>query len=139
MVEDRIEDDEILYRRIIPTYFSDPTQPPSYLGFRPMERDTDGLSLARAKYRSAREVAAPPKSGPLHPLAELRAGDLKTLGMMLRIDPGDHSHVLIENLNARNKRDPLQEGWQLEMANRLCRMLDANPAEPVQLWPPTKS
>ncbi len=133
---DPLADNEILYRRVLPTYFPDPTQPPIYQAFRPRNYDIDGISLFRAKHKSAKVAATPRNLGdPLHPVAALRAGDLRDLGMTLDIDPNDPAHVLVSNLTFSNREEPRQESWQIEMAEKLCRVFDANPDEPLQVWP----
>ena len=114
--------EELLYRRISlknnPPLIQPGDPAVTQAAFLPhKERDTDGLTIVRAAYRAAAEVACPSTTiSPNHPgymLAVVRARDLINLGLTLDVTPdeidrkrgGTPAHVSIREMNARTYRD----------------------------------
>jgi hypothetical protein len=104
-----IEDDEELYRRIpASTNWYDPDKQPclSPHAFRPNKNDGTGISIHRAKYKSAEE-AARGRRGKTYFVAVLRAGDLREHGIevLARPQEGDPGHAEIPCLNYTQRRE----------------------------------
>lgn len=102
--EEPIEDDEILYRRIPFHWYSDgKVDDQAFLPNK--ERDEDGLSLFRAKYKTPEEVATTVRSGKKYHVAVLLAGSLRAAG--LRIEPkplpDDSGHCVLPDLVSANR------------------------------------
>ena len=104
-----ITDDEILYRRIPgnPDYFDQAVcRCPSPRAFSPTPRDSTGVSLYRAKYKSPREVARNPR-GKLYYVAAVSAGDLRKQGIEVVPRPNPEEgpgHAEISNLTYANRK-----------------------------------
>lgn len=117
-----IRDSEILLRRI-PPVDQDPDEslPPPSFTFRPTDKDTDGLSLWRARYVPVIDVAkSPRRPGRIHRVAAIVAKELRERGMDLVVDPKDYKHILISNLNPQNRENPRQREWRVAMATELA-------------------
>ena len=134
---DEIADDEYLYRRVPlnPDYFTPGLGvPPSPLVFKPYPRDTNGLSLDRAKDVTLKQSAASPSgSQKKYLVARVRAGDLRKEGMIVELDPDKPGHVLIPNLDYAHRRGKREDEWQVKMATELCEVFD--PASGNRVWP----
>ncbi|NQT41348.1 MAG: hypothetical protein HQ581_27920 [Planctomycetes bacterium] len=118
-----IADEELLYRRI-PAAWYDPDVDPSVAldAFRPRKDDVTGLSICRAKYKSAEEAAASERPGKIYFIAVLRAGDLRRCGMEVVPRPleGDPGHAEISSLNYRRRRDKNVIEWKKLLAHDLA-------------------
>jgi hypothetical protein len=104
-----ITDDELLYRRIpvSPGWYNPGSSlPPSPLAFRPRMSDLTGLSVHRAKYRSARSVAENAR-GSRYFVAVLGASDLRETGIEVvpRPLPGDPGHAELPALRSDNRKN----------------------------------
>ncbi|MBI4716806.1 MAG: hypothetical protein HY763_03300 [Planctomycetes bacterium] len=118
-----IADDELLYRRVPEAWFDRKTDArPSPLAFKPREGDVTGISVSRGKYKTP-EQAAVNQSGKSYYVAVLRAGDLRTCGMdvVARPQEGDPGHAEIPELTFASRQTPTAKGFQLLLAERLCR------------------
>lgn len=95
-----VEDAEILYRRVPACYMSESDPRPSPQAFHPQQRDTAGLSMFRAKYRNAADVARGASKQPYY-VAVVKASDLRRHGMTIvpRVETGGPGHVEIPELN----------------------------------------
>lgn len=99
-----VEDDELLYRRVPSCHF-DSESGLSPEAFGPHRNDEDGLSLSRANYTTAVQVAQGPSPHPYY-VAVLKAGQLRGLGLEILPDPQPHDagHVLLPGMNAENRK-----------------------------------
>jgi hypothetical protein len=118
-----IGDDELLYRRV-PLHFFDENNDPklSPQAFRPHQNDTTGLSVSRAMYKSAEQVAQNPR-GKRYYVAVLRAGDLRTHGISVAPDPkppDDLGHAELPDLTYDHRKDKAAEEWSILLAEKLC-------------------
>lgn len=126
-----IQPDEILYRRILPSYYQPALSPkPSLEAFRPTKHDADGLSFFReSRVTLAQASQHPRKPEVRHPVAKLRAGDLTDLGVELRIDEPPPGHIITPNVCFANRDIAPAINWIMKMANELCEVVEA-PAAP---------
>ncbi len=120
--DDPVDDAEILYRRILPAHFPQPSPHPSPKAFRPTKADTTGLSLFRAKHMSSEEVAAEGR-GKSYYVAAVRAGDIRRSGMTLECT-GGKAHVEIPELTYVDRKKPFAEEHQVGLATKLCLRTD---------------
>jgi hypothetical protein len=100
-----IEDDEILYRRILTDWY-DPTDASiSDNAFKPNKHDVDGISLCRAKLVRI-EVAAQGRSSKGYYVGCLKASDLRENGIEIRPDPQENNkgHCLIPSMTYEKRR-----------------------------------
>ncbi len=117
-----IENDEILYRRILLWYY-DPNQgaEPSPKAFRPREYDKTGLSVFRKKYVTPEQVTQNNR-GKSYYVAVLRAGDLRDNG--IEVVPGieghEPGHAELPNLTYDNRDTDAGEETQQLLAQKLC-------------------
>ena len=116
-----IADDELLYRRVPVTWFHHSTGLPLHDAFGPNKnRDLTGLSLSRARYKTAEQAALSQQPGKQYYVAVLRALDVRQAGM--RIDPrptaDDPSHCEIPDLRADNYKETIT----LERQRRLVEL-----------------
>jgi hypothetical protein len=126
MVEgnDPIDDEELLYRRIpVSQNWYDPasTLPPSPKAFKPHRtNDASGLSLYRARFKTAQEVAANDREARFY-VAVLKAGDLRRRGVEVlpRPLPGDPGHAELPDLRSDNRDQTRCLELQLALT-RLC-------------------
>lgn len=120
---ERIEDEELLYRRVPIVQFNRTAEPPHPfpVAFRPKEVDTLGLSVTRAKYISSTEFAKLGQ-GKQYYVAVLCAGDLREHGIEVepRPIPGQPGHAELPGLTWDNRKNDDQELWQVLMAKKLC-------------------
>ena len=118
-----IGDEEILYRRVHPDHY--PQRVLDKQAFRPGVHDTMGLSLFRAKFQTALEVAHRGR-GPAYYVAHLVAGKLRARGMTLRPAPqeGNPGHCEIAELTYANRREDYAEELQLALAEELCERIE---------------
>lgn len=124
---DPVMPDEHLYRRISlnanPPGLSD-DRVVLQQAFLPRKNDVDGISLVRAKYRSANEAALPPNSTHReYVVAVVKAADLESLGLTLDVTPDDidielgtHAHVSVREMNAANYKSPEVKDWARQIA-----------------------
>lgn len=127
--EEPVADDEILFRRVSEASgWYDPTsdRPVAWLAFKPNENDVSGLSVWRAKYRSAAETATiGAQPGRRYFVLALRAGELRRVGVSIVPSPGEGGvgHVSLSNLNAiqyRENKDAMRN-----LAERIaCEIVD---------------
>ena len=120
---ERIEDDELLYRRIPKPWFDSSISPfPSSQTFRPNEKDISGLSLTRAKYISPEKFAELGR-GKQYYIAILCAGDLRLHGIEVEskpLLPDQPGHSELPGLTWENHKNVEQEKWKKLMAEELC-------------------
>ena len=124
---DPIDDDELLYRRIpTSTDWYDPSlrelTPQAFAPHK--KRDTSGLSVSRAKYKSIEE-AARGRPGKSYYVAVLRAGDLRNCGINAIPRPKtpdgfDKAHAELPDLNAANHDSDETISRQRLLAEELC-------------------
>jgi hypothetical protein len=103
-----IADDELLYRRVPESYYDAAAGRPLHTAFGPHKtRDTTGLSLARAKYKTAAQAAHCPQVGKAYYIAVLRAADVRRAGMAIEPRPtaDDPAHCELSDLRADNYRE----------------------------------
>ena len=102
-----IADEEFLYRRVpASTGWYSPESGLKPEAFAPHKtNDTTGLSLSRAKYKSA-EDAARGQPGKSYYVVSLRAADLRTRGIAVdpKPLPGDPGHAELPGLNSDNRK-----------------------------------
>ncbi len=123
-----VQDDEILYRRTpATTNWYDPSRTPPLEpeAFRPNRNDDTGISLSRAKYKTA-EQAAVGRAGNQYYVAVLRAGDIWAAGMEVaaRPLPDDPSHAEIPTLTYDNRKSKQTIEWRALLAEQLCLRID---------------
>lgn len=125
--DEGVGEDEWLLRRIQED--QGPTENnrrPSALAFRPhRERDLDGLSLYRESFVSPEELAKWGRKDRRYFVARILVRDVQELGMSVRVvaDPhGKPGHVILPELNATNRKELLQLGWQERLAD-LCETM----------------
>ena len=100
-----IADDEIVYRRVSDTsgwYDPNSDRPVAWAAFRPNEKDLDGISVWRAKYKSPAEVAATQaRPERRYFILVLRAARLRESGIEVKPSPqlGGPGHATLANLN----------------------------------------
>ena len=107
-----IADVELLYRRIPAAWYDLTTGIIGELAFAPnKDRDTTGLSVSRAKYKTV-EQAALRQSGKKYFVAVLIAGELRRAQPAIQIVPQPHlpdgydaSHAELPDLTAGNRKD----------------------------------
>src|SRR5689334_11584937 len=103
-----INPEEVIYRRIPPTWAGDPF--PSPLAFTPRPEDVEGLSAYRAKYtKSIAEIALNDR-GAQYYVAILKARDLIDAGIEIVASPdlknGKPGHVHFPAINYGNRKTP---------------------------------
>lgn len=119
-----ITDDELLYRRIPiqPGYYDAGVSPkPSRLAFRPGRHDRTGLSLYRAKHKTATEVARMGRKDQYY-VAVLRAGDLRASDLQVvpaEVEPGD-GHAEIPLIRYENRKSTEVEEAITRLEYDLC-------------------
>jgi hypothetical protein len=103
-----LSDDELLYRRIPASqgWYTEGVLSPEVYGPH-RERDVDGISFWRAKYRCLEEVARG-RPGKDYYVAVIRVGELRMRGIEVMPTPcaGGVGHVSLPALNAENRRTP---------------------------------
>jgi len=101
-----LTDDELLYRRVPPGWYSVATGLQAEAFAPHKSNDATGLSVARAKYKTVEE-AAKGQPGKSYYVAILRAGEIRQLGMTIvpRPEPGDPGHAELPDLNSQNRKD----------------------------------
>jgi hypothetical protein len=111
---DPITDDELLYRRVSasasPQRYDPATGKLSDQAFAPRERmDTTGLSVSRARFRTAVEEAARGQPGKSYYVVVLRAGDLRAKGIRVEPTPlpDDPGHSELPDLNSASRKTDL--------------------------------
>ncbi len=119
-----ISDEELLYRRIPASLnLYDSAAEPRLLpdAFRPHANDTTGLSVFRAKYKSAEE-AGRGRPGKLYYVAVLRAGDLRARGIEVSPRPleNDPGHAEIPHLNYQDRKTDRVLEWKVALSQELC-------------------
>lgn len=128
---DQVGDDEILYRRIPSHWYNSLTDPKlPAMAFRPHKTaDPDGLSLERARYKTAEEAAVG-RPGKAYHVAAVRAGDLRDLGLTMSVtDHNNPSHVVIPELNSGDyKGDRTIELAQIIADQLATPVLDRTPS-----------
>lgn len=115
-----LSDDEVLYRRIpLDFYDRESSNPPYRDSFRPSPRDTNGLSLFRAKHHAPRDIA-PSTRKPYWlicvTVASLRAAGLSPVPKPTHVHTG---HVEIPELTFANRKDKTSEELQLKLVESL--------------------
>lgn len=115
-----VEDDEILYRRVLEFHYSPSNNHLSPHAFRPTERDKTGLSVYRAKYKSIEE-ASRGREGKAYFVAVLRAGDLRKAGIEVVPRPtvDDPGHSELPSLTYDNRRSDAAEERQVMLSQKL--------------------
>ena len=101
-----IADEEIVYRRVSAAsgwYEEGSERPVAWLAFRPNRNDVRGLSVWRAKYKTAAEAAAAGASpGKQYYVIGLHVGRLRTAGVIVEpsADEAGVGHASLANLNS---------------------------------------
>ena len=115
-----IDDDELLYRRILVSsgYYSPDTETISSQAFAPSKEDASGLSVSRAKYKSAKDAAHGRNGKPAH-VAVLRASVLRALGIQVvpKPLPDDPGHAEMPDLNVSNRKENLTIEREILLSN----------------------
>ena len=95
----QLQPDEIVYRRIAFVHFPPSEKQPQAGAFTPHSSDNTGLSLCRARYKTAEEVAQGRPDRRYH-VARMRVGDLNRLGLTVIADDPDNdpAHAIIPEL-----------------------------------------
>lgn len=116
-----IDGNEYLYRKVPVSQEWVDEHGLSGEAFRPHKRDTTGLSLERAKYRSI-EDAGQGKSKKGYYVAVLRAGDLRDAGIQVEPRPveGNSGHCEIVDLTYDNRKSNSSLGLMRKLAKDLC-------------------
>lgn len=117
-------DDELLYRRVpASTNWFDPdrTPPLEPEAFRPNRNDDTGISVSRAKFKTAHQ-AAMGRPGKEYYVAVLRARDIRAAGMEVAARPlsNDPSHAEIISLTYSNRKSKQAIEWRALLAEQLC-------------------
>ena len=118
-----ITDDELLYRRIPVSKRWYDAQGLSPEAFDPLETDTTGISVSRAKYKSLEEAAKGlSKHG--YYVAVFRAGDLRQGGIQVvpRPRPDDPGHAELPDLTYDRRRTPEAEERKLRLTESYLRV-----------------
>src|SRR5262245_39983879 len=121
-----IDDDEILYRRVRFLHFDrNVRSTPDPEAMRPIEEDSDGLSLRRARYWTVQQIAEG-RPGKKYYVAHLRARDVRSLELgeaSLTLKPDDPTaadclkgHCVIPELVYATRRSDLSESFQRRLA-----------------------
>jgi len=103
-----IDKNELVYRRITVSsnYFKATRTPPlSASAFKPVSRDTDGISLTRKNYVSSpKDAAAGGFLGKDYYVIEMRAGDIESIGVTIKPDPkpGNIGHAIIPEIRIQD-------------------------------------
>src|SRR5205823_8771513 len=90
---------------------------PSPAAFRPTQHDISGLSVSRAKYRSAEQAGRSVEGAAgrrFFSVAVLRVGDLRAAGLDIAprpIPPDDLGHAEITNLTYADRRSDRSLEW----------------------------
>jgi hypothetical protein len=130
-VDDGIEpiaDEELLYRRVPVSLYNAATHELSPQAFGPnKERDTTGLSVARAKYKSI-EQAAHGWPGKSYYVAVLQAMDIRQAGIAIEPRPHtpdgfDAAHAELPDLRSDNRKDSITLERQRVLVE-LCRSVE---------------
>jgi hypothetical protein len=111
-----IADDEILYRRIPLNWYSSGILDSQT--FQPnKEKDADGLSFSRAKYKTKTQ-AAMGRPGKQYYVAELSARQIRALGIQIepRPQPNDPGHTTLPELNSASRKESrvIECGYRLK-------------------------
>ena len=120
-----ITDEEMLYRRVPASagWYSPESglKPEAFAPHKTL--DTTGLSLSRAKYKSA-EDAAQGQPGKSYYVVVLRAADLREQGIAVEPQPlpGDPGHAELPGLNANNRKQDLTLERQRNLVNMALRV-----------------
>lgn len=115
--------EEFLYRRVLRTWCQSGTRP-ARAAFDPQEKQPDGISFSRAKFKRPIEIAEQPtRPGLIHYVSKHRVQDLLDRGIKLQVDPHDPSHVRAVNINSNNRKSvPVQE-FMVYLTEH-CELLD---------------
>ena len=115
-----IEDDEILYRRIVLDQYSDEGGL-TRLAFKSWPYDKTGLSVFRAKYTTPKDVAQNDR-GKQYWVAELLAGDLRNskLRVAPRVEGHLPGHAEITSLTYDNRHDDASLEANRRLTHELC-------------------
>lgn len=118
---ERVEDDELLYRRIPVSTDWYKNEDLSAEAFNPRENETTGISLYRAKYKSI-EAAAKGKSKKGYYIAVLRTRELRSNGFRVEPRPreDDPGHVELPDLTCDNR----ESDEALERKSRLTKLCE---------------
>lgn len=117
-----IEDDELLYRRVVLEYFNGGKgEEPSPEAFSPRTYDKTGISLFRAKYTTPQDVAQNDR-GKRYWVAVLRAGNLRANGLQVLPKAEGHptGHAEIPDLTYENRHEDAAEEAKQLLARKLC-------------------
>jgi hypothetical protein len=111
-----IDDDEVVYRRALPYWYQDGVLADAT--FRPTERDTDGLSLWRARHVSVEEAAR--GRGPEYYVAAVSVRDIRALGIEIVPDApsGVRGHCIVPALNFDDRKSTRSLECQRALARR---------------------
>ena len=127
-VPDPITDEELLYRRIPAQWFDPDLKEVNSAAFAPhKERDTSGLSVWRAKFKSLEEVARG-QPGKIYYVAVLNVADLIAAGIRVVPQPDvpggyDIAHAELPDLNSTIRKDSKTIETTMALA-RLCRSVE---------------
>lgn len=123
MPEPPIADDEILYRRIPNVWYTgDPEQPIAPEAFTPKQHDANGISLWRARFKSAQATALQhARPGKRYYVAAIRAVRIRQLGLEVVASPseGGEGHASIPRMNYENRKLPETKEYARRLAFEL--------------------
>ena len=121
---DPIEDDELLFRRVLPIWYEPETGVLNPQAFHPNKHDVTGISISRQKFTLIKEAAR--GRGKVYFVAVLLAGDLRQRGIKIVPRPElpdgqyDLSHAELPEINASNRREDLTLERERILAEKLC-------------------
>jgi hypothetical protein len=139
-----LDDDETVYRRILPEWARDPADGrPMLVAFRPTDDDHDGLSFVRAKYASAREAARGRRQR--YCVACLRVRDIRAIGLNIVPEPLEPvadeppaariGHCRVPELNTACRGSEREYEWRRTLAKDLCFLVlgpfEGDPGSPI--------
>ena len=130
-----IDDDELLYRRVPMSWYSVVTGLHSSAFGPNRVHDSTGISLSRAKYKTAEQAAvSPSRPDKSYYVAVLRAGDVRQAGMNIvpRPTAGNPSHCECTDLRADNYRDTETLERQARLVELCLRVEGPFPPPPVK-------
>jgi hypothetical protein len=132
-----VTDDEELYRRVPAStgwYAPETGLKPEAFGPHKI-RDVTGLSVSRAKYKTAEEAARTDRPGKSFYIAVLRAGDLRKQGIAVepRPIPDDPGHAELPDLNSSNYKTAATLERQRILASLCLRVEGPFPKAEKQL------
>lgn len=122
MDDDRVEDHELLFRRV-PDGKVDRGRP-IMDAFLPDPSSIDGLSLFRAAMVTCEQIAPKVAKNPYW-VAVFVASDLRELGLELKVSPTDDhgdAHIILPQMRRDNRKDEWVQKVAFELWQRMIRL-----------------